>query len=194
VTFSERPKPALFLDRDGVINVERGYVHRIDQFEFIAGIFDLARFVAIELQWPIIVTTNQSGIGRGYFDEAAYDALTRWMCERFRQEGAPLTNVYHCPYHPVHGIGAYRNDHPWRKPRPGMFLQAASDYGISLPHSALIGDAMTDVEAGAAAGIRFCVLLAQAETTESGHAPAHVVAADHNAALQLIRKLADDRR
>ena len=177
---------ALFIDRDGVINVDHGYVHRIDQFDFIPGIFELARYVTGELRWPIIVATNQSGIGRGYFDEHAYAALTEWMCERFRQEGAPLTRVYHCPYHPQHGVGAYRAEHPWRKPQPGMFVQAASDFGISLTDSVLIGDRMSDIEAAVAVGIRLRILLASPESGQPAQAPSHIVAANLEAALRLI--------
>jgi D-glycero-D-manno-heptose 1,7-bisphosphate phosphatase len=182
------------MDRDGVINVDRGYVYRVDQFEFLPGIFDLARFVSTTLRWPIIVATNQSGIGRGFFDEAAFAQLTRWMCERFRDEGAPLTRVYHCPYHPQHGVGAYRIDHPWRKPQPGMFLQAASDYGIALADSILIGDAMTDIEAGAAAGIGGLIRLGHRAPGEPEHGPAHTIVADHHAALEFIRRLATNSR
>jgi D-glycero-D-manno-heptose 1,7-bisphosphate phosphatase len=185
-----RPTRALFIDRDGVVNVDHGYVHRIDQFEFIPGIFDLVRFVGAELGWPVIIATNQSGIGRGYFDEETFQQLTRWMCDRFRDEGAPLTRVYHCPYHPQHGIGAYRADHPWRKPRPGMFLQAASDYGISLPESVLIGDAITDIEAGADAGIGCLIRLASFVSAPPERTPAHSVVADLKAALPLIQNLA----
>ncbi len=188
------PTRALFIDRDGVINVDHGYVHRIDQFEFIPGIFELARFVAGELRWPIIVATNQSGIGRGYFDENAYEALTRWMCERFDQEGAPLARVYHCPYHPLHGIGAYKADHPWRKPRPGMFMQAADDLGISLADSVLIGDRMSDIEAAAAAGIGLRIRLARLEPDHplggAKQTPPHTVVADLKAALALLQGLA----
>ena len=184
---------ALFIDRDGVINVDHGYVHRIDQFEFIPGIFELARFVTGELGWPIIVATNQAGIGRGYFDEAAHEALTQWMCERFRQEGAPLARVYHCPYHAQHGIGAYKIDHPWRKPQPGMLLQAASDFGISLSDSVLIGDRMSDIEAAAAAGIGFRILLGLPEPTDAKKTPSCTVAADLGAAVALLRGLAKDR-
>jgi histidinol phosphatase-like enzyme len=82
---------ALFLDRDGVINVDRGYIHRSDQFEFVPGIFELARFWTNELQRPIVVVTNQSGIGRGYFDENTYADLTRWMCDRFEAERTAIT-------------------------------------------------------------------------------------------------------
>ena len=152
-------KPALFLDRDGVINRDTGYVGRIEAFEFLPGIFELVRFANDQLGWPVIVTTNQSGIGRGMFDEATYQALNDWMCERFRAERAPLTAVYHCPYHPEHGVGPYKRDHPWRKPQPGMILQAAADHGIDLGRSALLGDGQRDIEAGAAAGIGFLVRL-----------------------------------
>src|SRR5947209_17306046 len=99
---------ALFLDRDGIVNIDHGYVHREDQFEFVAGIFDLARFWTTEIKRPIVIITNQAGIGRGYFDEDAYAELTRWMCQRFVAEHAPIARVYHCPFHPEHGIGRYR--------------------------------------------------------------------------------------
>src|SRR5260221_5408351 len=151
--------PALFLDRDGIINVDHGYVHRIEQFEFVRGIFELARFAVHELGWPVIVTTNQSGIGRGYFSETDFNVLTRWMCERFAAENAPITHVYHCPYHAEHGIGAYRIDHPWRKPKPGMILQGAADYDIDLAGSAALGDTTDDIAAAEAAGVGLCLLL-----------------------------------
>jgi D-glycero-D-manno-heptose 1,7-bisphosphate phosphatase len=150
---------ALFLDRDGVINVDHGYILRSDQFEFNPGIFELARFWTNELRRPIVVVTNQSGIGRGYFDENAYADLTRWMCERFEAERTAITRVYHCPYHPLEGIGEYRRDHPWRKPKPGMLLQAASDLGLDPAHCAILGDKMSDMEAGAAAGVGLRVLI-----------------------------------
>lgn len=148
---------ALFLDRDGVINVDHGYVHRIDQFEFIDGIFDLAR-CAVGLGWRLIVTTNQSGIGRGHYGEDDFRTLTEWMCKRFEAEGAPILQVYHCPFHPQEGVGRYRADHEWRKPRPGMFLQAAVDHGLDLPRCVAIGDQATDMQAAAAAGIAMRLL------------------------------------
>ena len=156
----QKPSPALFLDRDGVINVDHGYVHRIDEFEFLPGIFDLVRFAVHELDWPVIVVTNQAGIGRGLFDEQAFESLTIWMCERFAHEGAPLTKVYHCPYHPEHGIGDYRRDHPWRKPNPGMVLKAQSDFNLDVAGSVLIGDRLTDIQCAEAAGIGVCMILA----------------------------------
>lgn len=181
---------ALFLDRDGVINIDRGYVHRIDQFELVPGIIELVRFAVHELGWSAIVTTNQSGIGRGLFDEAAFQALTRWMCERFKAESAPLTHVYHCPYHPVHGIGDYKRDHPWRKPNPGMILQAASDFGLDLPNCALVGDGMRDIEAAATAGIRLRIRVAGMDYPSG---PDHHDVRDLSEALEILKARASSR-
>jgi D-glycero-D-manno-heptose 1,7-bisphosphate phosphatase len=179
---------ALFLDRDGTINRDRGYVHRIEDFEFVPGIFDLARFWTRDLACPMIVITNQSGIGRGYFNEAAYAELTAWMCRRFDEEEAHIARVYHCPYHPSEAIGQYRCDHPWRKPNPGMILQAASDLNLDLSRCAVMGDKMSDIEAGAAAGIPVRILLAAHEQRSSGDVPSFERAADLREALGLLRR------
>jgi len=181
------PSSALFLDRDGVINVDRGYIHRSDQFEFVPGIFELARFWTNELRRLIVVITNQSGIGRGYFDESAYEDLTRWMCDRFEAEHIAIARVYHCPYHPLHGVGEYRRDHPWRKPNPGMILQAVSDLDLDPAQSAILGDKMSDIEAGAAAGIGLRILVASHDAKESEGAPPHEVVANLSEALVLLR-------
>jgi D-glycero-D-manno-heptose 1,7-bisphosphate phosphatase len=180
-------RSALFLDRDGIINVDHGYVHRTEQFEFVPGIFELARFWTDERRRPIIVASNQSGIGRGYFDEDAYIRLTHWMCERFAAEGAPIARVYHCPYHPHQGIGRYRRDHAWRKPNPGMLLQAAAEFDLDLVRSAIIGDKISDVEAGAAAGIGLRILVGSRSTAHSANAPSHELAVDLGQALALLR-------
>jgi D-glycero-D-manno-heptose 1,7-bisphosphate phosphatase len=178
---------ALFLDRDGVINVDHGYIHRPDQFEFVPGIFELARFWTNELRRPIVVITNQSGIGRGYFDECVYEDLTRWMCDRFEAEYTAIARLYHCPYHPLHGVGEYRRDHPWRKPHPGMILQAVSDLGLDPAQSVILGDKMSDIEAGAAAGIGLRILVASHDVNESEGAPPHEVVANLSEALVLLR-------
>jgi D-glycero-D-manno-heptose 1,7-bisphosphate phosphatase len=180
-------RSALFLDRDGVINVDRGYVHRPDQFEFVPGIFELARFTVHELRRPIVVITNQSGIGRGLFDEETYQSLTRWMCDRFEAEEAPIAKVYHCPYHPKFGIGAYRFDHPWRKPKPGMILQAAADLDLDLAGSAIIGNSLADIEAAAAAGVGRRIRLDSSISTTQPNGPTHDVVADLAEALALLR-------
>jgi D-glycero-D-manno-heptose 1,7-bisphosphate phosphatase len=178
---------ALFLDRDGVINVDRGYVYRHDQFEFVRGIFALARFWTNEVRRPIVVVTNQSGIGRGHFDEGAYADLTRWMCDRFAAERTAIARVYHCPFHPLHGIGDYRCDHPWRKPNPGMILQATSDLGLDLARSAILGDKMSDVEAGAAAGVGLRILVGRRTAGDGEEARSYEVVADLEEGLALLR-------
>lgn len=151
-------RPALFLDRDGVINVDHAYVHRAEDFEFMPGIFDLGR-AAHAAGCLLIVITNQAGIARGLFSEDDFHALTRWMCDRFAAEGAPIEQVYFCPTHPTAGIGRYRIDSADRKPGPGMILRAASDHQLDLSRSVLLGDKGSDIEAGMAAGVARNLLL-----------------------------------
>jgi D-glycero-D-manno-heptose 1,7-bisphosphate phosphatase len=143
---------ALFLDRDGVINVERNYVYRIEDFEFVPGIFELCA-AARDLGHRIVVVTNQAGIGRGYYGEAEFASLTAWMLARFAERGVEIARVYHCPYHPTAGIGEYRRNSFDRKPNPGMLLKARDDLHLDLARCALIGDHDTDIAAGAAAGV-----------------------------------------
>jgi D-glycero-D-manno-heptose 1,7-bisphosphate phosphatase len=177
---------ALFLDRDGAINVDHGYVHQAEQF-VVPGIFDLTRYAANEMHWLIVVITNQSGIGRGYFDEVAFQDLTRWMCSRFEPENAPIARVYYCPFHPEYGIGEYRLDHPWRKPKPGMILQAATDLGLDLAASAIIGDSLSDMQAGAAAGVGLRIRIGRRDLCFGINAPSHQIASDVAEALALLR-------
>ena len=144
--------PALFLDRDGVINVDHGYVHRTLDFEFIPGIFELCR-AARGSGHQLVVVTNQAGIARGLYSEDQFHALTAWMKQRFADEGAPLDGVYFCPTHPTAGTGAYRVESAFRKPGPGMLLQAARELDIDLARSTIVGDKASDMLAGAAAGL-----------------------------------------
>jgi D-glycero-D-manno-heptose 1,7-bisphosphate phosphatase len=150
-------RPALILDRDGVVNHDDGFVHRIPECRFIAGVFAMAaEFVAHG--FALVIATNQSGIGRGLFGEAEFAALMDWMKRQFALQGAPIDAVYHCPDHPTEGQGAFRRDSDWRKPKPGMLLQAAADLGLDLGRSVCVGDKMRDIEAGRAAGIGTLVL------------------------------------
>lgn len=158
------PAAALFLDRDGVINVDHGYVYRAQDFEFMPGIFELAR-TARALGLRLVVVTNQAGIGRGLYGEADFERLTAWMRERFADEGAPIDAVYHCPTHPTEGIGAYRVESPRRKPNPGMFLEARDALGLDLGASILLGDKPSDIDAGLAAGVGLNLWLADPGTT-----------------------------
>lgn len=173
-------RAALFLDRDGVVNVDHGYVARPRDFEWIDGVFDTVR-VATMLGLATIVVTNQAGIARGFYTEADFEDLTRWMTERFAHEGAPLTAVYHCPFH-ADGIGRWRvADHPDRKPNPGMLLRAAADHGLLLDRSALIGDQDSDIECARRAGVpHFARFVAPGAATPSTAVPllrGHVEAA-----------------
>ena len=143
---------ALLLDRDGVINEDHGYVCREEDFDFIDGIFDLCRS-ARDNDFLLILVVNQAGIGRGYYDEARFHELTDWMKQQFDARGAPITEVYFCPYHATAGVGKYRRESSWRKPAPGMLLQAAKDHDIDLARSAMIGNAPSDMAAAAAAGV-----------------------------------------
>ncbi|MBU0809429.1 MAG: HAD family hydrolase [Gammaproteobacteria bacterium] len=145
-------RPALFLDRDGVINVDHGYVHTPEAFEFVEGIFELVAS-ANRNGYLVVVVTNQAGIGRGFYSELVFHVLTRWMKARFAERGGIIDGVYFCPYHPEHGIGEYRRQSEFRKPAPGMLLQAQSELGINMEQSILIGDKRSDMAAGQAAGV-----------------------------------------
>lgn len=138
-------RPALFLDRDGVLNVDSGYVGRIADFQPMEGVFAALR-EAVRRGYLLIVVTNQSGIGRGYFSQAEYDALEAHMERLFAAQGARLTGIYHCPHLPGAGCEC-------RKPRPGMILQAAREHGIDLARSVMVGDKPSDAEAARAAGV-----------------------------------------
>lgn len=145
-------RPAAFLDRDGVINVDHGYVSRAADFEWVPGVLSAARRLH-QHGFALVVVTNQSGIGRGYFTEQDFLALTDWMRGEFEQAGAPVAGVYFCPHHPAAALGSLRVDCLCRKPAPGMLLRAAQDLDLALPDSVLFGDKPTDLQAAQAAGI-----------------------------------------
>src|SRR5579862_5947720 len=109
---------ALFLDRDGVINIDHPYVHSREEFHFQDGIFDLCR-AAQALGYILLVVTNQSGIARGYFTESIFLELMEWMLDRFAEQRVVISRVYYCPYNPGFGVGEYKRDSPFRKPQPG---------------------------------------------------------------------------
>ncbi len=142
----------LILDRDGVINHDTGYLHRIDDCCFTEGIFAMTAAFAAR-GFAIVIATNQSGIGRGLYGEAEYTALMDWINAEFGRNGVAIAAAYHCPDHPTAGIGPYRRDNPWRKPQPGMILQAAIDLSLDLPRSWTVGDRDSDIAAGRAAGV-----------------------------------------
>jgi D-glycero-D-manno-heptose 1,7-bisphosphate phosphatase len=147
-------RAAVFLDRDGVLNVDHGYVGAVERFEWIAGAREaVARLNRLGLL--VVVVTNQSGIGRGYYDEAAMEAVHAAMTADLAKAGAHIDALYACPFHPEAADPRYRHpDHPDRKPNPGMILRAIADLNIDPSRALLIGDKATDLEAARRAGVR----------------------------------------
>ena len=145
-------KRALILDRDGVVNEDTGYLHRIEECRLVAGVFEMVAQFA-RAGFLTVIATNQSGIGRGFYGEEDYERLMAWIKSEFARRGTPIAAAYHCPDHPTEGIGRYRRANPWRKPDPGMLLQAAADLGLDLARSWTVGDKDSDIEAGRAAGV-----------------------------------------
>lgn len=145
-------RPALFLDRDGVINVDRGYVSRRADFEWIEGA--PAAIAAFNARgWYVFVVTNQSGIARNLYSESDMHTLHEWMQSELAAQGARIDQIYFCPFHEEGENPAYRQDSFDRKPKPGMLLKAMSEFPIKRERSFLIGDKATDIEAAKAAGI-----------------------------------------
>jgi len=168
--------PALFLDRDGVVNYDHGYVHRKEDFIFIDGIFDLVR-AAKAAGYLCIIATNQSGIGRGLYTESDFNTLMEWVAAQFMQYGGKIDAVYFCPNHPEHGRGKYRKKCQFRKPAPGMLLRAADEWRVDLPRSILVGDRLSDIEAGTKAGVGRNVLFSRTGATSN--------------AIEVVRDLAE---
>ena len=145
-------KRAIFLDRDGVINVDRGYVSTIEAFEFVPHLFETLRHFRA-LGYLLIIVTNQSGIGRGYYTLEDFKKLSAWMLERLEEEGIKIDALYHCPHDPDSGCGC-------RKPAPGMILEAIDTFGIDPQRSWMIGDKQSDIDAAKNAGIERTILIA----------------------------------
>ncbi len=145
-------RPALFLDRDGVINVDKGYVSRVEDFEWVDGAAEaIAAFN--RRGWFVFVVTNQSGIARNYYSEADMAALHAWMLDVLAKAGATIDRIYFCPFHAEGENPAYRRDSFDRKPKPGMLLRAMVDFPVKRERSFLIGDKDADLQAARAAGI-----------------------------------------
>lgn len=146
-------RPALFLDRDGVLNVDRGYVSRVEDFEWIDGAKDMVRAFN-QRGWYVFIVTNQSGIARGLYSEADMQALHEWMTGELQKAGAKIDRFYFCPFHEEGEVEAYRKDSFDRKPKPGMLLRAMADFPVLREQSFLIGDKPTDIEAARAASVQ----------------------------------------
>ncbi len=151
-------KPAVFLDRDGVINIDHGYVHQVDDFEYIEGVFDACAALK-QMGYKLAVVTNQSGIARGLYTEEQFHTLTEWMDWNFADKGVELDGIYYCPHHNEKGIGEYKQDCDCRKPKPGMINSAAQFLKIDLSKSVMVGDKRDDMLAAIAAGIPTRILV-----------------------------------
>jgi len=145
----------IFLDRDGVINKEINYLYKIEEFEFIDGVFEACKYL-INLNYQIIIVTNQSGIARGYYSERDYQILNTWMLAQFKKNNIIIFDIFHCPHLPDSNCNC-------RKPKPGMFLEAKYKHNIDMKKSWLIGDKEVDIISANNSGISNTILV------RSGH-------------------------
>lgn len=164
VSQEENPKRenrrALFLDRDGVINRDNGYVGHWSEFEFMPNAVEGLR-VFQQAGYELVVVTNQSGIARGFYTEQDFANLTARMTAELREQGVHLSGIYHCPHHPKGAVPLLTIDCECRKPLPGLLRQAERDLAISLPHSVMVGDRLSDIQAARAAKLRAAFLIVQ---------------------------------
>ena len=152
---------AVFLDRDGVLNHDLGYVSRPEDFEWMPGVMHALRALQ-RAGWALVVVTNQSGIARGLFGPAEYENLTGWMHSELAHHGIALDAVYHCPHLADAPLSAWRRQCDCRKPAPGMLRRAARDLSLDLGACVIVGDKPSDIAAGRAAGVGACIRIADA--------------------------------
>lgn len=170
----KRMNKAIFLDRDGTLNIDYGYVHEIDNFKFIDGAIDALRELK-KMGYMLVLVTNQSGIARGYFSEEQFLQLTEWMDWSLAEQDVDLDGIYYCPHHPE-GKGEYKEDCDCRKPKFGMLLQAIKELKIDPTQSIMVGDKVEDLKAGIGAKVKMNVLVRTGKTvTEEGERVADYV-------------------
>lgn len=151
-------KAAVFLDRDGTLNEQMGYINHLSRFHLLSGVGEAIRLLN-QREIPAIVTTNQSGLARGYFPESLLDEVHEVMIQRLHAEGAHLDGIYICPHHPEAKEERYRLACQCRKPKPGLFVRAAEEHGLDLSRSFVIGDRWSDLKAAVACGARGVLVL-----------------------------------
>jgi len=178
---SMKTTPAVFIDRDGTLNEDVGYLNRIDRLVLFPWSGDAVRLLG-RAGFKVVVVTNQAGVARGYLDEAFVGETHRVLAERLAAAGGRVDGFYYCPHHPDAPAGPYRRDCEWRKPKPGMLMRAAADLSIDLGRSVVVGDRWHDVEAGRAAGARAVLVKTGHGAFEAEHpqpgVEADLVAAD----------------
>lgn len=190
--------PAVFLDRDGTINVEKNYVHRFEDFEFIEGSIEAIRMLR-DSGFKVVVVTNQSGIGRGYYTSNDVQLLHDRIQRELRKEGTMIDAFFFCPHHPDAPIAEYRLDCECRKPKPGMVFQAEKKLDLDLKRSYIVGDSAADMEMGKQTGL-YSILVRTGHGAESletlkGHGirPDEVVENLFLAARQILHMNAPDQ-
>ncbi len=173
------PVKTVFLDRDGVINKEVGYLHKIQDFEFIDGVFEACLYFQ-SLNYQIIVVTNQSGIGRGYYDEDDFHIINNWMLGQFKNKGIEILDVFFCPHDPESNCDC-------RKPKPGMLNQANEKHNIDMEKSWMIGDKEADVAAANSAGIKNTILVKSGHTIDEENSNARFILGSIDKAKEMIK-------
>ena len=168
----------IFLDRDGVINKETGYLHKIEDFEFINGVFEACQHYE-QLGYKIVIVTNQSGISRGYYSEDDFRNITDWMITQFNKNNIQILDTFHCPHLPDSGCNC-------RKPKPGMLLEAKKKYNINMLESWMIGDKETDITAAISSGIINTILVKSGHKINEADSRAKFIIDSINLSSQLI--------
>ena len=169
---------AAFLDRDGVINYDYGYVYKFEDFRFCKGIFEGLKTL-MELNYSLIIITNQSGIARGIFTEEEYKKTNNFMLKQLKDNDIQITQVYHCPHHPSFSKNKF-SDCKCRKPKPGLFLKASKEHNIKMDNSIAIGDSERDLIAARSAGIKKRYLISENNSLENQN----LITSTHNSLLE----------
>jgi D-glycero-D-manno-heptose 1,7-bisphosphate phosphatase len=168
----------IFLDRDGVINKEIGYLDKIEDFKFINGVFEACRHYE-QLGYKIVIVTNQSGISRGYYSEDDFRKITDWMITQFNKNNIQILDTFHCPHSPISKCDC-------RKPKPGMLLEAKKKYNINMLESWMIGDKETDITAAISSGINNTILVKSGHKINEADSRAKFIIDSINQSSQLI--------
>ena len=169
----------IFLDRDGVINKEKNYLYKKEDFEFIDGVFEACRYFQ-EMGYQLVVVTNQSGISRGYYQEEDFHKITKWMLEQFESQNIKILDVFFCPHGPESTCNC-------RKPKPGMLLDAKEKYKIDMKNSWMIGDKEADVSAANAAGIENTILVKTGHEIDGANSNAKFILKSMQNTIRIIK-------
>ena len=177
-------KKAIFLDRDGVINKEINYLHKIEDFEFTENCISALKILQAH-DYLLFIITNQAGIGRGYYTESDFHHLNDWMLAILEEQDINITEVQFCPHHAEHGVGEYKIDCECRKPKAGMLISLIEKYHIDIENSILVGDKLSDIGAGEIAKINTLVLV------KSGHKLPENIPTSVNGVYKNLAEFAD---